>query len=463
MRNVTWNIRPRQKNEQRTCTRDDLLPTQRPRISFKPNVSFNHINHNSLVQYTEVSYTLDGARILKNCGLLILAFVQLISLLTLDILRLLAYVIIAALSNSLGFDDVEEWDYLLKPIDWHRLYRSIWNWGSSEADQQEAFQDVYSNLLDQNLILAMVHLIQCIAALIFYINKRDSVVKGRKLTVPQICWNHIADAEYDTFTPSQQEDDWTFYSVNVPGDTHVNAFIGINILVFFYLSFMFQFIIFLRKKSYFEFLSKDAVQIHRYVEYSLSASFMIMATLAAFGVTDAITITFAFFLTFACMLAGLVADQFSHLASQSKDDSRLNVWAVTSHVVSWIFFIVVWNLLRWTLLESTLVDKETRDARCNVPAGFSMWKFPDGLEPALIGILVIQLWLWAAFGVVQIRQFLERGTLSVVLPATKYRLQKYDTEKIDIAVRAERHFITLSMAAKSILAWILLTRVLIRN
>jgi hypothetical protein len=193
---------------------------------------------------------------------------------------------------------------------------------------------------------------------------------------------------------------------------------------------------------------------------------MIMATLAAFGVTDAITITFAFFLTFACMLAGLVADFFSHLSKQLDDPEQetfLNMWAVISHVVSWIFFIVVWDLLRWTLLESTLVDKEIRDARCNVPAGYSMWKFPDGLEPALIGILVVQLWLWVAFGVVQVRQFLQRGTLSVVLPATTYRLKTYDTQKTNIAVQTERHFITLSMAAKTILAWVLLTRVLIRN
>jgi len=349
---------------------------------------------------------------------------------------------------------------------------------STQSSTKHSFATRYDTLMDQNILLACLHACQATAAFFVLLGKGGVLTEGRVLTTPQTCWNHELDTTLQAEGFSTDETDWTFYSVNVEGSTHVNGLIGWSIVGFFLLSSAFQVIISWRATAFKHFLLVDAVQVNRYVEYTLSASLMIIATLAAFGITDAIILTFAFFITAGCMLAGLLADKFSHMDTQWRkvqieDDAvtqtavqpQLRRWAVGCHVLSWVYFVVVWNLLRWYLYTRTLLDSDTRDAQCDVPPDNSMWALPADMTWALQLIFWGQLLFWAAFGVVQVRQFVRRGTLAGLLPATAYREAMYtdQNEVWNTAIQAEQSFVCLSIGAKTILAWLLLTRVLARN
>ena len=344
----------------------------------------------------------------------------------------------------------------------------------TQGSTTPSFATRYDTLMDQNILLACLHACQATVAFFVLLGKGGVLTEGRVLTTPQTCWNHELDTTLQAEGFSTDETDWTFYSVNVEGSTHVNGLIGWSIVGFFLLSSAFQVIISWRATAFKHFLLVDAVQVNRYLEYTLSASLMIIATLAAFGITDAIILTFAFFITAGCMLAGLLADKFSHMDTQwqkvqTEPDAvvqpQLRRWAVGCHVLSWAYFVVVWNLLRWYLYTRTLLDSDTRDAQCNVPVDSSMWTLPADMTWALQLIFWGQLLFWAAFGVVQVRQFVKRGTLVDLLPATAYRKTMYEhqNEVLDTAIQAEESFVCLSIGAKTILAWLLLTRVLARN
>jgi len=348
----------------------------------------------------------------------------------------------------------------------------------TQSSIKDSFATRYDTLMDQNILLACLHACQATVAFFVLLGKGGVLTEGRVLTTPQTCWNHELDTTLQAEGFSTDETDWTFYSVNVEGSTHVNGLIGWSIVGFFLLSSAFQVIISWRATAFKHFLFFDAVQVNRYLEYTLSASLMIIATLAAFGITDAIILTFAFFITAGCMLAGLLADKFSHMDTQWRTvqiagdavthtavQPQLRRWAVGCHVLSWAYFVVVWNLLRWYLYTRTLLDSDTRDAQCDVPPDHSMWTLPADMTWALQLIFWGQLLFWAAFGVVQVRQFVKRGTLVDLLPATAYRKTMYEhqNEVLDTAIQAEESFVCLSIGAKTILAWLLLTRVLARN
>jgi hypothetical protein len=455
-------------------------------------------NTNSFSKQPQSSYTEDVSnyqyqfapwRLLRSFGKLMVNLIGVWFMVSVELVSVAVYVAVAIVHRSPLGGAVQSlvdnsngrprFDVLLQSWGTVALEWVLRPFGIASSTGSKNFQDRYNELMDQNILLACLHFCQAIASGAMLRGKEGTLTEGRVLTTPQTCWNHELDTTLQADGFSMEESDWTFYSVNVEGRTHVNSLIGWSIVGFFFLSSAFQVIISWRAVAFRDFLWFDAVQVNRYVEYTLSASLMIIATLAAFGITDEIILTFAFYITAGCMLAGLLADKFSHMDTQLRNVgfdsaaaitdnfSHMNMrrWAVGCHVLSWVYFAVVWNLLRWYLYTRTLLDGNTRDAQCNVPVDSSMWTLPADMTWALQLIFWGQLLFWAAFGVVQVRQFVKRGTLADLLPATAYRaeLYKQGDHRWHTAVQAEQSFVWLSIGAKTILAWLLLTRVLVRN
>ena len=177
----------------------------------------------------------------------------------------------------------------------------------------------------------------------------------------------------------------------------------------------------------------------RFVEYSLSASIMMLAISAETGITDAYFMQSAFVLTWATQILGLTAEL-------SQTTQRPYLW-VLPHCAAWV-----------TCLSAYLPSFD---------AFFLSTSLSDKQPPAYVtALVVIQMILFICFGIVQ--------ALSLTQKAVWYRrlychqnyiiqnfTYNFDMEIERIEVATESLYIILSLVAKTSLAWIILVPALL--
>jgi len=196
----------------------------------------------------------------------------------------------------------------------------------------------------------------------------------------------------------------------------------------------------------------------RFVEYSFSASIMILAIGVESGIRDLYTLEMMFVLIWATMMLGLLAEVLSSI-SENLDAAAasepilewLGAWSwVIPHVAGWATCVAAYAPIIDNFYESNSASSSK--------------------APGFVNIIVyLQFGLFSCFGFVQLYSLFRR---TIVLnqggeqPWTggRFRGALSTTNKNrpleDIADSTERMYIILSFSAKTLLAWLILSPII---
>jgi hypothetical protein len=256
-----------------------------------------------------------------------------------------------------------------------------------------------------NWAAAALHLIQAIVvfALTLWLNSRGGVVAG---VFPLFKTVHVwvTDNNTTTMRPAMMVGDGYFIQtvVEPAGSLDVRYVIA----SFFALSAAFQ-----GAAGFLGIMDP----YFRFIEYAFSASAMIMAIAVEAGVDDIYTLQAMFVLTFATMIFGILADLSSPPAL-----------AWLAHAAGWVTFLSAYSPILDSFMRSSALSA--------APA------------PGFVHVIVfLQFVLFACFGAVQ--------CYALLYPAGPQ--QDNEESPTDIA------YIVLSLTAKSVLAWLILSPVLL--
>ena len=162
----------------------------------------------------------------------------------------------------------------------------------------------------------------------------------------------------------------------------------------------------------------------RFIEYSISASIMLVLIALVNGIFDQSIIVLLAVSCAACQLCGLVSEQLLHLYKVHKNDTdlsnHLKVLAWVAHITGWLLILTAYAII------FRYYDISNRNS--------------DGQAPEFVTIIVISIFvLFSSFGVVQLLEM---------------------TETIEYEI-AELVYVCLSLTAKSLLGWIIFANVLV--
>jgi hypothetical protein len=242
-------------------------------------------------------------------------------------------------------------------------------------------------------------------------------------------------------------------------------YLAVLITMFFTLSALFQGGQGCFKEAYRERVETNQANAVRYIEYSLSASIMMLGLASVLAIMDIYTHILIFTCTMLCMMLGLVADYLRVMEFTIRSDvsfppettpdtetdesvTPLNLWQRCAkdlrvlkwgvHALSWVailvpflfVFSVAWN----RVAQRSGTCSQNQDS---VDTGPPTW---------VTGIIITEFILFLLFGVVQSIQF---GWWTE------------DSQK-RIGIRTEHLFITLSALSKSLLGWFIVANVFMR-
>lgn len=207
------------------------------------------------------------------------------------------------------------------------------------------------------------------------------------------------------------------------------------IIVFHFLSFIFQYTSAKDGKQYVDVISNGDVHVGHYFEYSISASVMIVAICAQLGVTDFFLVLNVALNCFSCMIFGAVAEicfkDCNHASMQFKSPF-LTSYISGNLSLHWLAHICGWVVFLFGTLPGTLSNIMLNNSCVNTNGS----RMPDWV----LGLVSIEMILFACFGLVQFFSFLVREKNSV------------DRQRVvNSAVNTEFAYIILSALAKTIL------------
>jgi hypothetical protein len=237
------------------------------------------------------------------------------------------------------------------------------------------------------------------------------------------------------------------------------------------------------KQSYKERVEQNGTNWFRYIEYSMSASVMMVAIACTLMIYDFYTHLLIFGLTMICMLLGLVADCIRTNARaidiefrtnneptllSSKTDSNGESVTVYNyehddpkHLTIMYMYELMWfaHTLGWVAMlmpylgvyAGSYIRLVTRQYEC-------LEDLPDTEEsaPFFVHLIVIcQFILFSWFGCVQLAQFASNTIHDPIKDKAAY-----DRETAVIGIRTEHRFVILSLLAKSLLGWLVAANVI---
>jgi len=195
-----------------------------------------------------------------------------------------------------------------------------------------------------------------------------------------------------------------------------------SVTMFFFLSFIFQFAAVMRFDSYL-YLVRNGIQVWRYVEYSVSASLMTVIFAALVGIDDVFVLQNLFIGTTAVMILGLSGEliHFYQKLASIKDGLLARAARGIPIFTAWLVFLLSWFYVGGRFIYSIHFSNKT--------------------PRSLYGIIFAEFFLFLLFGI--------NGALASIGLISR--------------VTSEYFYVTLSLTAKSVLAWILYSSYAFRN
>jgi hypothetical protein len=220
----------------------------------------------------------------------------------------------------------------------------------------------------------------------------------------------------------------------------------ILIIVFHALSFVFQWLSAL-DANYYTNTDQGKTNLGHFFEYSITASLMLIAMSAQFGITDVFLLMSIAANCTGCMLFGMLAEfLFDHgskftinfltrskssKSTKDRDDPQGKLPGV--HIPShWVAHAAGWFMLIFALIAST----------SNLMAIDACGNSDDVKPPTFVlGLVAVEVFLFACFGFVQMLSFMYRSGLDETIPADLEKKKSY-------AEYTEFMYILLSLSAK---------------
>jgi len=173
----------------------------------------------------------------------------------------------------------------------------------------------------------------------------------------------------------------------------------------------------------------------RFVEYSFSASIMLVAIALLNGVTDINLIACIAVLTAATQIAGLVCEYLL-----AKGEDFLIAWVM--HVIGWMQFLCAYGVIMHAFLRSATQDETIQ-------------------PPWFVFVIVWSIFaFYGSFGMVQVTELLCYKN-SCCSYFNRYRSCRVD-QRINYQCK-EMAYVILSLASKLVLGWLIFTNFLIRS
>lgn len=170
----------------------------------------------------------------------------------------------------------------------------------------------------------------------------------------------------------------------------------------------------------------------RFVEYSISASLMMVCIAIISGISDIYAVVGIFFLTSVTMGFGLISEYLLSIYTDSKDiNLKKDIWrlAVCSHLTGWVSMLAAYGQV--FAIFATSLD------RSNEPA------------PWFVYVIVIGLFLlFNIFGFIQLWQ------MCFKLKCCSCGTKKKDDDKI-FNIRIESWYVLNSLVSKTLLGWLI--------
>lgn len=209
-------------------------------------------------------------------------------------------------------------------------------------------------------------------------------------------------------------------------------------------------------------------RVLRFVEYSFSASIMILAIAVQTGITDIYVLCCIFTLIFTTNILGFIAEIvyccYEILGQSKKVDSIVPIpfawWWTVPHFLGWITCLVGY---------APLLDSYLQSTQCS-----------DRSPPGFVHVIIfLEFVLFSSFGFVQLYSLYYRTEISLRpngLAKNSWSQQRYTglggsgaehsdgtftpTTSSTIAEQADFAYIILSFVAKTLLAWLILSPVI---
>lgn len=198
------------------------------------------------------------------------------------------------------------------------------------------------------------------------------------------------------------------------------------IILFHFLSFAFQYAESWNRVEYYAVLQDGHVSISHFIEYSLSASLMIIAMCAQLGITDVFLIASIAANCSGCMLFGALAE----LLFNRDDTISVKRFGIDVFHTYWIAHFAGWMLLLFALagvVSNTLTI--TYCGAANSPAQIPSW---------VVAVVWSEVGLFCIFGFVQLLSFIKR---------------KEPKQSVKWAFYTEWAYVVLSVTAKTTLGF----------
>lgn len=194
--------------------------------------------------------------------------------------------------------------------------------------------------------------------------------------------------------------------VSTTGGVSRQVWITILLIIFFVLSAIFQFTAVYQWKSHRESTFTNAPQKMRYVEYSITASCMMIVVFLGIGLLDIYLHLCVFVLTAVCMLTGLLADYLRHYSTKCPD-SKLAIQTrhamVGAHLISWVCMMVPWIIV---FIAFNDMQRQNFQDLCDADGAYrSPESDNEGMPSWVVILIIVQFALFNVFGLVQVSQF----------------------------------------------------------
>jgi hypothetical protein len=209
----------------------------------------------------------------------------------------------------------------------------------------------------------------------------------------------------------------------------------ITIILFHFLSFLFQFLNSWDETAYMSVLKKGNGNVSHFIEYSISASLMIISICAQLGVTDIFIIVNVFGNSWACMMFGFFAEIFYDESPSSGVSFHMK--GVEYHITNfWIAHVAGWISLAFAM--SAVYSNLGLVILCT--------DMPSKVPGFVWAMVAVESFLFLCFGFVQLFEFIYKPFTS---DDKNYKL------RVKWALRTEYIYITLSASAKVLLGAII--------
>jgi len=186
----------------------------------------------------------------------------------------------------------------------------------------------------------------------------------------------------------------------------------------------------------------------RFVEYSISASIMIMAIALQVTIIEVYTLCFMFILIFATNILGLFAESLVFIVETTE---LSNIYASPGLPMPPMFWWTIPHALSWTTClvgYAPLIDAYLTSTGCS-----------DRTPPGFVDVIVfLECSLFTCFGFVQLYSLVMKTRL--LLRTNTPSKGELTHESKQITYQADFAYIILSFTAKTLLAWLILAPII---